>query len=318
MIDSLRRVDDDGQVWVLCLSDETYDALLVLDRTGVTPIRLSDFEQANPQVAAVRDERSIAEYYFTTTPWLVRYVTRIASELEWVTYLDADLWFFASPRPIYDELVSSSVGIIPHRFPSAQSWRLRYGTYNVGWVSFRTDDAGTACADWWAARCLEWCGDKPDNGRFADQGYLDGFETATDRVHVIENAGADVAPWNLRSHRTTRQDSNGVLVDGQPLIFFHFHGITRNVKRYYFNHASYGAKTTSTVRDGIYLPYLTALRRVEREVSSMLPKEGSIARRSLGGSDFGTLRRGVLRRVASLRRDFIEVSTIEADGHVAS
>jgi hypothetical protein len=85
---------------------------------------------------------------------------------------DPDLLFWLNDD---NEIESSSVGIIPHRYLSAQSWRLKYGTYDVGFVSFRLNDAGAACADRWAARCLDWCKDKPDTGRFADQGYLNGF-----------------------------------------------------------------------------------------------------------------------------------------------
>lgn len=307
MIDSLRRVGDDGRVWVLCLSDEAYEALQRMDAPGVVPIRLSDFERANPDVTTIREQRSTVEYFFTLTPWFVRHVMRLSPEADWVTYLDADLWFFDSPQPIYDEIESSSVGIIPHRFPSAQSWRLKYGTYNVGWVSFRLDDAGAACADWWAARCLEWCKDTPDAGRFADQGYLDGFSTAVGGVRVIEHAGADLAPWNLPSHDTAWGTRPAVIVDGRPLIFFHFHGLDRDAKRYYFKHASYGARTTGVVRDGIYVPYLAALAQAERELGSTVPVGEAVARRGFGGSLLGWRRRVVLRGLSRLRGDFVEV-----------
>jgi hypothetical protein len=307
MIDSLRRVGEEGRMYVLCLCDEAYEVLQRQGSSGVVPIRLWDFERANPRVAAVREERSMIEYFFTMTPWLVRHVMGLSHEAEWVTYLDADLWFFDSPQPIYNELESSSVGIIPHRFPSAQSWRLRYGTYNVGWVSFRLDERGEACADWWAARCLEWCNDTPDNGRFADQGYLDGFAAAVDGVRVIENAGADLAPWNLRSHATEWGIRPAVTVDGVPLIFFHFHGLDRDANRYYFRHAPYGARTSSVVRDGIYAPYLAALAQAERELSPTEPVADVVNRRRFGGSLFGNGRRMALRAVSRVRGDFVEI-----------
>jgi hypothetical protein len=307
MIESLRKVGEHGRMWVLCLSDEAYETMHRVGSPGVEPIRLGDFELANPQVTAVRGQRSTMEYFFTMTPWLVRHVMRLSPEADWVTYLDADLWFFHSPQPIYDELESSSVGIIPHRFPSAQSWRLRYGTYNVGWVSFRLDEAGVACADWWAARCLEWCKDTPDAGRFADQGYLDGFCAAVDGVHVIENAGADLAPWNLSSHETAWGIRPAVTADGRPLIFFHFHGLDRDAKRFYFKHATYGAKTTGLVRDGIYVPYLTALAQVEREIGPTLPVQEVVARKGFGGSLLSWARLVAFRGLSRLRGDFVEI-----------
>jgi hypothetical protein len=310
MIESLRRVGEGGLVWVLCLNDQAYESLQNMRVPGVEPIRLSDFERANPQVTTVREQRSTMEYFFTMTPWLVRHVMRLSPQADWVTYLDADLWFFDSPQSIYDELQSSSVGIIPHRYPSAQSWRLKYGTYNVGWVSFRLDDAGAACADWWAARCLEWCKDTADNGRFADQGYLDGFSTAVEGVRVIGHPGADVAPWNLRSHDTVWGARPSVMVDGKPLIFFHFHGLDRDANRYYFKHVTYGARTTRVVRDGIYTPYLSALAKVERELGPSLPVGEVVARRGFGGMPLGSGRRMALRGLSHLRGDFVEISSL--------
>lgn len=316
MIESLRRVGEEVPVRVLCLSDEAYEILHRLDPPAVVPLRLGDFERANPRVTEVRDQRSTMEYFFTLTPWLVRHVMRLSAEANWVTYLDADLWFFDSPQPIYDELGSSSVGIILHRFSSGQSWRLRFGTYKVGWVSFRLDDAGAACADWWAQRCLEWCQDAPDAGRYADQGYLDGFSAVVEGVRVIGHPGADLAAWNLRSHDTawgvgpaltTGGVGPAVTVDGRPLIFFHFHDIDRGAKRSYFKHAPYGVRTTDVVRDGIYLPYLVALARTEHDLGPEVPTAGVAPRRLLGGSFLSGGRRRALRGLPRVRGDFVEI-----------
>jgi hypothetical protein len=307
MIESLRRAGEGGRVWVLCLSDEAYEALRRREPPGVELVRLSDFERLNPRLVAVRDQRSTMEYFFTMTPLFVTHVMRHSPGADWVTYLDADLWFFGSPQPIYDELGSSSVGIVPHRFPPSQSWRLRYGTFNVGWVSFRLDDAGVACAEWWSVRCLEWCRDTPDKGRFADQGYLDGFSDAVGGVRVIEHAGADLAPWNLRSHDTVWATPPVVTVDGQPLIFFHFHGLDRDARRYYFKHATYSARTTRVVRDGIYLPYVVALGRVQSELNPSVPAREDVVRRGFGGSPLGWGRRMALRGLSRIRGDWVRI-----------
>jgi hypothetical protein len=307
MIESLRRVGETGSVWVLCLSDEAFEVLGTLGLPAVVPLRLEDFERANPRVTSVREQRSAMEYIFTLTPYLVRHVIHLSPEADWVTYLDADLWFFDSPQPIYDELGSSSVGIVPHRFSPRQSWRLRFGTYNVGWVSFRPDTDGADCANWWAARCLEWCKDTPDAGRYADQGYLDGFSAAARGVRVIGHVGADLAPWNLPSHETAWGTGSAVTVDGRPLIFFHFHGLDHDDRRYYFKHAPYGAKTTRVVREGIYLPYLTALQKAERELGASVPVDAVGARRRLGGSLFSGGRHAALQGLSRLRGDFVEI-----------
>jgi hypothetical protein len=57
---------------------------------------------------------------------------------------------------------------------------------------------------------------------------------------------------------TSSTDGN-VLVDGEPLIFFHFHGLRLEGVRFHFKHAPYLARTTSTLRDFVYRPYCEAL-----------------------------------------------------------
>ena len=45
--------------------------------------------------------------------------------------LDADLFFFSDPAPLFEEMGASSVAIIPHRFPAANAPRFeRYGIFN--------------------------------------------------------------------------------------------------------------------------------------------------------------------------------------------
>ena len=48
-------------------------------------------------------------------------------DAEWVTYLDSDLFFFAPPDPIYDEMKDAAFGIIPHRFTRRLADQRRFG-----------------------------------------------------------------------------------------------------------------------------------------------------------------------------------------------
>ncbi len=81
-------------------------------------------------------------------------------------YLDADLYFFAPPSKVRAEEGQASVGIVPHRYAPEQAHLLQYGRYNVGWVSFKNDATGRACLEWWRERCIEWCFDRVEKGRF--------------------------------------------------------------------------------------------------------------------------------------------------------
>jgi len=168
MIRSLRRHVPGAQIWVLCLDARAHGMMEELAEPGVRAIALCDFEAGDAALAKAKaDGRSVVEYIFTLTPTLVRYVMRIVPEAEIVTYLDGDLWFLADPEPVYREMGSASVLIIPHGFEPRMKHLERHGIYNVGWVSFRRDSQGTACFEWWRERTNEWCLDQVDAGRFA-------------------------------------------------------------------------------------------------------------------------------------------------------
>src|SRR5882757_9721297 len=113
---SLQRHAPGARLWVLCLSEECHRILVSLDLPDIVPVRLDDFELADPEVAATRSKRSIVEYYFTCTPAWILYVGEREPDAEWVTYLDSDLYFFASPEAIYTELGNAAVAIVPHRY----------------------------------------------------------------------------------------------------------------------------------------------------------------------------------------------------------
>lgn len=270
MIRSLRRAAPDARIWVLCLDAQTENLFAQINEPGVVPLSLSQFENGDEKLlSAKQDGRSLIEYYFTCTASLVRYVMRHTEDAEFVTYLDGDLWFFADPEPLYEEMAKSSVLIVPHRFPRGHETSRKYGIHNVGWVTFRNSPDGLACLDWWREKTLEWCFDVVDeqNDRFADQRYLDSFSKKFAGVHSLHHAGANLAPWNIKGHKVSSDKGSGISVDGHPLIFFHFHGMKRMGKRLFLtSHGIYGARLSPQVRDEIYRPYLKELLAIEHKI----------------------------------------------------
>ena len=260
---SLLRHGAPFSLWVLCMDDPTHQLFEQLRLAHVRPIRLPDFEAANPEVAATRGTRSLVEYYFTCTPALPFYVLRQCQDVDRVTYVDSDLYFYGSPRPIFDEMGGTSTLIVGHRFPE----RLRHleitGVYNVGLLSFRRTEAGLTTLRWWRDRCVEWCYSRVDEGRYADQKYLDDWPERFEGVRVLEHEGAGLAPWNVSRYELSWHDGR-VWVDGKPLIFFHFHRLKKLAPRMYDTGLrDFGNTMTSVLRDHIYAPYVRELERTE-------------------------------------------------------
>ena len=267
---SLQRHAPGAELWVLCLSEACHRALKALDLPNLVAVRMADFEAANADVAATRSSRSQIEYYFTCSPAWILFVLENSPNAEWTTYLDSDLFFFASPDPIYEEMKDAAFGIIPHRFSRGLEEQRRFGLYNVGWVSARKRDDGITVLRWWRERCIEWCYDRVEGDRFADQRYLDRMPELFGGVHVISHLGANLAPWNVADCQLTWNNGR-IEIDGRfPLLFFHFYGVRRNGSYYFNSHRFYHAPFSSLMREKLYRPYAAALVEAERSSASHL------------------------------------------------
>jgi len=306
LISSLREHGDNAPVYVLAL-DET--AALYLDEfapENVFVVRIEQLEEAEPFLLPLKPNRSRMEYYFTCTPLLIRYVMNLQSIPGAMSiYLDGDLFFFDNPDLVIEALGNSSVGIIEHRYTDSRAKKLaKYGRFNVGWVGFRDDENGRKVLDWYSEQTLNWCSDKPEDGKYADQGYLNWFPDFNG-VKVLDSPGFNLAPWNVQRHKISIEENpDGNLrpiVDKRPLVFFHFHGLRRVGKRFATGEISYGAHLSRTLKQDIYIPYVSKLMNQENLVSTRIPTGNTIQQRGTGVSGYiSRLRKTVLNLAAIL------------------
>jgi SAM-dependent methyltransferase len=222
---SLRAVLPDARVRVLCMDPETKRLLNALAEPGLETIALAELEGHDGALAGVKQGRTRAEYCWTSTPALCRFLFDREPSIGELTYIDADLMFSSSPEPLFDELGDDSVLIVRHRYaPQWAAQELSHGIYNVEWLTFRRDARALAVLDWWRDRCIEWCYARTEDGKFGDQKYLDDWPERFDGVHVLRHPGGGVGPWNASRHQLERPDAR-VTVDGKPLVFFHYHSL---------------------------------------------------------------------------------------------
>lgn len=266
LYDSLRRHCKSFQLWILCMDQQAYENLHRAELQNVILIKIDEFEKEDGPLCAAKANRTLVEYYFTCTPSLPLFILERNPHIDVITYLDADLYFFSDPQPIYDELGAASIAVTEHRFAEQIGYKRKYGIYNVGYLSFRRDADGLACLRWWRERCLEWCYDRLEGDRFADQKYLDRWPSLWPNLVTVRHKGANLAPWNIANYKITTA-RNLVLVDGQPLIFFHFHGLVR-LGDWLFepNLMSYQVTPSRIVLKRIYKPYIRVITRIERQL----------------------------------------------------
>lgn len=268
---SLARHVNHFVLWVLCFDDSTHDVLSKLDLPNLRPISVQEVERDDEALLATKQGRSQAEYYFTCTPSWLLHILNHFPEVDLIAYLDADLFFHSSPAPIYEELGGQSILIVAHRFPERLRHLEKVGIYNVGLLAFRDDSCGTECLQWWRERCLEWCYDRVEGGRFADQKYLDDWPARFRRVVVLQHKGAGVGPWNLADHRIWSRGGQ-VMVDDLPLVFFHFQGFAA-LNRWIADPglSPYGVRLTRTLQQLLFAPYFRELNRSAVQLRAVDP-----------------------------------------------
>ena len=259
---SLVRHSPPFRLYMLCMDDVSYEYLRTHPLPHAKPIPLAALEASDAALRKVKSSRSLVEYYFTATPCFPLYILDRFPDIDTIVYLDADLYFFADPSPIFAELGDQSILIVEHRFPELLRHLETRGIYNVGLVGFRNDAAGRRCLEWWRARCLEWCYTRVEDGKFADQKYLDDWPSRFADVVVLQHKGAGLSPWNV-SRYDIRRVNGQLYVDQDALVFYHFHNVQR-FSPWLFNSGlrEYGTRLNAVLRKRVYLPYIREWNRL--------------------------------------------------------
>jgi hypothetical protein len=235
-----------------------------LELPRVHPIKLADFEARDDELAAAKANRTLVEYYFTCTPSLPLYVLDRFPGIERIFYIDADFYFFSPATALLDDWGQGSIYLVAHRFPDSLRERERFGKFNVGILGWRDDPEGRRCLSHWRQQCIAWCYDRLEDGRFADQKYLDEWPQRFGGVVVSQHSGVNVAPWN--KERYVLQEINGLpCVNGQPIVCYHFHSVKlHRLGLVEPQVEDYGGSLSRAWIRLVYQPYLQELLQAEQ------------------------------------------------------
>jgi hypothetical protein len=285
------------------MDDETFAALSELNLPGIHPIEIAVIERQDPQLRAAKEGKSPLEYYFTCTPTLPLFILNMVPEVDLITYLDADTFLFSDPEDIFTELGDHPIGIVENRFRPGLRDPREYGTFNVGWLSFRRSAIALECLLRWRSNCLEWCFHRVEDGKYADQKYLDEWPALFPSTKVIQHKGLSVAPWNVRVDALNVR-RNEVYIDDQRLILFHFSNMAQINRCFFFlGLTPFQVKASRTLIDAVYKQYFRALLEARRILSPTLNRElglrvDTVVERNKGSAKLAT----ILRRAKNLTR----------------
>lgn len=283
MLRSLRRFDPRAAIRVLALDESCERVLRDVFQSSIRVTGMGELHSQKPQLGALRESRTAWAYYATHKPAFVRFVLESAPRPTSVTFVDADMLFFADPAPAYEELGAAAIGLSPHRFPPAAQGLAIYGIYNAGWVYWRAGAEAEQCLADWERECMACCDPEaqPD-GRFMNQGYLNAWPNRYPHVHILNHPGVNLAPWNIDGHLLKRNWAK-LSVDGRPLVCYHFSGLLRGESGSWYS--AYPLPRQSDIaRKTIYDPYLDAVESEGRRLSKSHGLEGigSVRSMSLG------------------------------------
>lgn len=285
---------------VLCLDEPAFRSLAGADLPGVEPIALDTLLRWDPALAAARRGRALLEFFFACKASLLLYLLERGTGSDRVSYLDADLYFFGDPSLVERECRASSIVLAPHRFTQQNLHLIRFGRFNAGWLNVDTGPEALRFLAWWRERCLESSTLLVEKARYGDQKYLDQVPGLFPAARILQHPGMNAGPWNLDARRVTL-GAEGILVEGQPLVFFHFHRLRQALFGLYDTALhEYGVELTPAIRRGIYAPYVAELARWEQVHPS-----------SPGGAWPGV---GLLRGLARTARAVVRRTVVSAAG----
>lgn len=293
------------QLHVLALDDGVAGLIGQLALPNLHAFTLAELEQWVPALLTAKANRRLIEYYFTLTPQLPLFLFERDPEIDLITYLDADLYFYASPEPLFAELGSRSILVTPHRYPDHLKGHEVYGLFNVQYQSFRRDEAGLACLYRWRDQCLEWCYDRVEEGKYGDQKYLNEWPALYgDRLVILQHRGGGVAPWNWSSAPITLHKGR-VTVGGDPLIFYHFHGV-KIFNPYFISNglADWGVMPRPLLR-WFYVGYLRQLRATRTWLRQRLGVDLPMRDRIIRGHGLGVAAFGEILRKAWIQATIV-------------
>jgi len=265
---SLEKHCADFHLYIFAFDEKCFELLTKLNLGKVTIISLKEFE--DEELLRVKPSRSSAEYCWTSTSSTILYVLE-KYKVESCTYLDADIFFYSSSKPIFDELGAKSILITEHRYSPQYNKEVKSGKYCVQLITFKNDENGLKALKWWRERCIEWCYARYEDGKFGDQLYLDDWTKRFDGVHILKHPGGGIASWNVQQYSFVNENNKLVGIETQSgkkfeVIFYHFHYL-----RFFTNgKVELGRRElTQNVIDTFYKPYIRELDKLNHQVQSL-------------------------------------------------
>ncbi len=200
----------DAVLAVLCMDEDTN---ILFERAGLQGLRAIPLEQLeSSEIRAAKEGRSLREYCWTMKPVFVQYLNDIYKSFEIIAYLDSDLYFFDNPMKLFVGKGKWNILVTTHKVNRK---------VNSGFIAFRRSKTSSRALEWWRKKCLSWCFNRNEEGRFGDQGYLDSMRKIFNGIKYLNIPGVNIAPWNCFNYDFSIKKDR-LYIGRYKMVFFHF------------------------------------------------------------------------------------------------
>jgi hypothetical protein len=270
LAESFARHAPGERLYLCCMDEAAHSVVKALSLPGTTAVAHAEFAPA--ALAGLRARRSAGEYCWTAKPFILEHVLAAEPQIEWAVYLDTDMMVFSDPSAPLAPLAGLDALFTPHNLSQAFAGHAAtVGRFNAGYAAFRNSGAGRTALAQWRRLCVESVSVVPTADTFADQKYLDHLAARWRCEPGRPLPGLNAAPWNVGNYRVEARNGS-VLIDGEPLVVYHFQGlrIIRRPSMFDLYVGSY--KLPAAARTSIYAPYAAQLRRAEELLAARFPE----------------------------------------------
>ncbi|MBP6718342.1 MAG: glycosyltransferase [Rhodoferax sp.] len=176
---------------------------------------------------------TVLELNTAVKPWALAYLLKQGYQN--VLYIDPDIALYRPLDEVFTLLdADADLVLTPHLLtpitdtltPGELDIR-RAGTYNLGFCALRSGTNMHAMLQWWQSKLRRDCVVAFERGVFVDQSWMDLVPGLFANVALLRHPGYNLAYWNIAQRPVTQDPENPkqILVQGQPLVFFHYSGL---------------------------------------------------------------------------------------------
>ena len=224
-----------------------------LDEYPVTRLQYSNFLRS----------RSKFESLISIKPQLLFELCKSLPENEMVIYQDTDVIFFSEMDTYPGFSSKHSVYIFEHQYRLKKDF-YPHGKYNAGFLVLKNNSSSQTFLEEWSSKCHEWCYLRVENGKYADQKYLE--ELSRYSYVSAENS----KQINLGMHffdggSNLKSTKKRVLLDNRELICFHFHGfkVHKRVTESGLNRYGFSLRNFNKFKN-LYIPTINRYFSIKR------------------------------------------------------